>query len=243
MRTSWWDVDPETRETEAVALLNSFPWETGATLIGGYAISAYGPPRYSEDVDLVLPFDQLASIEAWLSAEGYSQKMTLGSRQIRGSLPKLRIEKGSITGDLYFGGIRSRETGTRIQYEWLAESSRERILRLKSTSTSRPVALARPEVLWVLKLIAGRPQDLTDLFAINREPMDDSAVTEMLSRLRTPALAAKFERIEAKMSSEIEYADALSRRGLGSPESPRNRAEWSAFRARVALILSVAKRG
>ena len=57
--TNWWNVDPDVRELEAARFLDSLPWETGALLIGGYAISAYGPPRSSVDVDLVLPFDQI----------------------------------------------------------------------------------------------------------------------------------------------------------------------------------------
>jgi hypothetical protein len=49
-------IDPDLRESAALELLDAWPWELGGVVIGGYAVCAYGPPRYSSDVDVVIPF-------------------------------------------------------------------------------------------------------------------------------------------------------------------------------------------
>lgn len=123
--TSWWNVDADARESEATDFLDSIPWDSGALLIGGYAISAYGTPRFSDDVDLVLPFDQRSRVETWLRSGGFRQKLTFGSRELVESLPKLRIERGMVSGDLYFGGVQARGSGARVRYDWLGEGARE----------------------------------------------------------------------------------------------------------------------
>jgi hypothetical protein len=235
-------MDLDAREAEAARFLDEFPWETGAVLIGGYAVAAYGPPRFSADVDLVLPRGQLVPVEAWLDRGGFRHKMTFGSRESPGGHVKLRVGKGTVSGDLYFGGVRDRESGAEIQYDWLAEGAQERILRLRTSSTTHPVRLVRPEGLWVLKLVAGRSQDLSDLFAIREEPVEGPAVGAQLASLGQEALRISWGRLDGGMRSEKEYRDTLSRWTMGSPDSPRNRGEWARFREKVTAIFSDARK-
>ena len=62
--------DQATRESAVIALLEEWPWKLGPTVIGGYAIAAYGAPRYSDDVDFVIPEDARGASEAWLRENG-----------------------------------------------------------------------------------------------------------------------------------------------------------------------------
>jgi Nucleotidyl transferase AbiEii toxin, Type IV TA system len=230
-------MDPSAREAEAVRALESLPWKTGALLIGGYAVAAYGPPRYSVDIDLVFPLGQLSEMQRWLTVAGYREQLTFGEGREAGKFTKLRINKGLVTGDLYFGGLRARASGAVVDYEWIAEGARERVLRLTTTSTSVPIRTVRPEGLWVLKLLAGRPQDLSDLFAIREEPLDESVVAGKLATLRAPGLSTAWNEVGQRLRSEAEYRDALSRWALGSPSSPKNVREWGRFRERVLRML------
>lgn len=46
--------DPAAREREVTEILDEWDWVDGACLVGGYAVSAYGKPRYSRDLDFVM---------------------------------------------------------------------------------------------------------------------------------------------------------------------------------------------
>jgi hypothetical protein len=64
-------VDVAARERAVLSFLDEWPWETGGVLIGGYAISAYGPPRYSVDVDVVIPATSASTVRSWLRTAGF----------------------------------------------------------------------------------------------------------------------------------------------------------------------------
>ncbi|MEK6988455.1 MAG: nucleotidyl transferase AbiEii/AbiGii toxin family protein [Candidatus Thermoplasmatota archaeon] len=59
------------RERACFALLRSLGGRD-AVLVGGYAVRAYGPPRFSVDVDLVLPGSALRGIRPILRQRGSS---------------------------------------------------------------------------------------------------------------------------------------------------------------------------
>lgn len=59
-----------------------------------------------------------------------------------------------------------------IPYEWLARDHRLIKLVLRFSSTRDPVPVVRPEAFWLLKLQAGRLQDLTDLFTMVGRDLD-----------------------------------------------------------------------
>lgn len=60
------------RERKALDLLDSWPWNFGGVLIGGYAIAAYGRPRYSDDVDIVVPVATHDKLKAFIMNQGLS---------------------------------------------------------------------------------------------------------------------------------------------------------------------------
>ena len=64
-------VDPTAREKVAAALLDRWPWHLGGVMIGGYVSAAYGNPRYSNDMDVVVPVDALAKVIDWLKQQGF----------------------------------------------------------------------------------------------------------------------------------------------------------------------------
>ncbi len=61
-------VDPTIREKAVASLLDEWPWDLGGVIIGGYVSAAYGKPRYSNDIDVVIPVDALQPLLTWLQA-------------------------------------------------------------------------------------------------------------------------------------------------------------------------------
>ena len=234
-------MDPVQRESDVANFLETIQGRADSVLIGGYAVSAYGPPRFSADVDIVLAQSEFGPVRRWLSEEGFSARISMGSEIDPDALRKLRAVRGDVSSDLYFGGVRARESGAEVPYDWLEERPRSMRLRLRTLTTRKEIRVVRPEALWVLKLIAGRSQDISDLFAIREQPISADDVTGMLASLATPSLQSTFDRVSRLLESSVLYSDSLSRWGLGSPDLPRNRAEWRAFKERAATFLSPKK--
>lgn len=230
--------DAELREGDATAFLDQFPTSFDGILIGGYAISAYGRARFSVDVDLVLSSDQEGPVTRWLAAEHIDASSTLATQSGHHDLSKLRITRGKLSGDLYFGGLRARSTGSEVPYSWIAKDPRPLRLTLTTTSLARPTLVARPEALWVLKLLAGRSQDITDLFTIAGETINTEEIRMKLSDYSSLRERQFLLQVREAVDRGDDFADALSRRGLGSPRLPRNVKLWEGFRGLVDSVIS-----
>lgn len=236
-RTASSRLDPPSREKAAIAFLDDLPRAINPVIVGGYAMAAYGPPRYSVDVDLVVPGRAEEAATSWFKEYGLTSRKTLRIRQRGEEWSKYRISGGAVSGDVYVGGMQARESQARISYNWIARRPETTRLALTTGSTRLPIAVARPEALWVLKLLAARPQDITDLFGISTRTMDRLEVRTELTNLFSGPVRAQLRKLASRVNADKEYQDALSRRGLGSPSNPRNLARWREFQSLVASCI------
>jgi hypothetical protein len=116
------------REAQAVELLDGWAWEGGGCLIGGYAVAAYGQPRFSQDLDFVLPEGSKGKVIKWLETHDFRVRRPINpGRGFRGST---RLMRGDFSIDLMFGYVRDRDTGTRIEEEWISARARHARLTL-----------------------------------------------------------------------------------------------------------------
>jgi hypothetical protein len=237
-------VDVAARERAVLALLEEWPWDAGGVLIGGYAISAYGPPRYSVDVDVVIPAASAPGIRSWLRKVGFelTAHAVPNPQNYEGQVE--RFLSKAVTLDLLAGAVRDREAMVDIPEKWISKSCRRMVLETLSGKTSHPIPIARPEALWALKLQSGRDLDLTDLFAISNQPADLDDVRQLFEQLATDSLSRKLQSVRSKLGDRRLFEDSLSRRQLGSPDSPQNVKRWQRFISRVESIVGpVARAG
>lgn len=226
---------PIEREALAVDILDSWQWTSGGCLVGGYAVAAYGQPRYSQDLDFVLREGAKEDVVPWLEALNFRVRTPVNPG--RGFRDSTRLIRGDFSIDLMFGYVRDRDTATRIEGDWIFARPRQVRLRLLNRSTRALVTVARPEALWLTKIVAGRDQDLADLFAISEEPIDDSEVRAVLESLANARLEAKLKGVVTRLGSKKVYSDALSSRALGKQDDPSNLRAWSKFMRLIESIL------
>jgi hypothetical protein len=140
-------IDPDLRERAALELLDAWPWELGGVVIGGYAVCAYGPPRYSSDVDVVIPFDAAVQTRGWLESRGFQlEKHSIPNPQnYEGQVERYRSEE--VTLDLLAGAVRDRDAQVDIPASWVADRSRAVRLKTVSAGTRVSIPIARPEAL------------------------------------------------------------------------------------------------
>ena len=228
-------INPISREQAVIALLDAWPWEFETTLIGGYALAAYGAARYSDDIDFVLPAASKKPIEDWLREREFVEAKRKGATSRQTFEGATRLERNEITIDLLDGFVRDREAGVDVPEAWIALRPRRVRLDLLSGSVRTRVRVARPEALWALKLQAGRDQDITDLFAIRNEPVKVSEVRSLFESLKSDGLASKLRKVESKLGTPKLYNDSRSRLGLKDTEA--SQVMWRTFRDRVREML------
>jgi hypothetical protein len=223
-------IDPDARERRVKRLLADWPSPLAGVLIGGYAVAAYGAPRYSVDVDIVGRTSAAKGWAKWLQTQGLTPEgapRRFGRGEGTAEVQRWHLE--TITVDLMTGGVRDRRAETEIPEDWILREPRELRLELLSGQIDNAIPVVRPEGLWALKLLAGRPTDLTDLFGISRQPVRLPEIRELFEKLRRPSLERKLTFVSSQLHEGKLYKDSLSRLQLGSPDRESNRAAWQRF--------------
>jgi hypothetical protein len=228
-------IDPVARERAVIALLEEWPWKLGATLIGGYAMAAYGAPRYSDDVDFVIPDNARNGSEVWLREHGFEDAKGEKAKTTQVFEDAPRFSREEVTLDLLVGYVRDRDAKVEVPESWISLRCRNERLDLISGKLDRKIPIARPEALWALKLQAGRDQDLTDLFAISKVPVKSHEVRSLFQSLMVPTLAQKLRTVEMKLADEKLYNDSRSRMGLKAGTDVL--ARWKQFGERVSSMI------
>lgn len=198
------------RERLSFALLHALERHE-AVLVGGYAVSAYGPPRFSLDLDLVTPpaavpgirevvrAAGLARVRAW---EGGATFAGRAERWARGKEPL------PLAVDLLVDGISDRVSGASHPYAAIRRGALRRVVRGLDPSSEARFLVASPEVLVALKLESARLVDLRDLAVLAGAGVDAKAVAAFLREVRPDILDAHLDALSAALARR-DYEDSL----------------------------------
>lgn len=198
---------------------------------------SYGPPRYSDDLDVVLPGSAAPAVRAWLIEEGFKLEKHSVPNSENAQAEVERYERDLISLDLLMNAVRGRHAKVDVPEAWIAKGARRGRLVTMSSRTAVDVPIARPEAIWALKLQAGRPRDISDLFAIAATPIDTTEIADLFVSLKTDSLVAKLLAARASVRIPKTFVDSLSRRQLGKPSDPANIQKWTRFESTVDSIL------
>lgn len=228
-------VDKIEREQDVLQLLNNWPWDLGGVIMGGYAICAYGKPRYSDDIDIVIPNNCSNEIINWLE----NKKFVTDNHNIPNPQncdgQTYRFSNDNIKLVLLIGFVRDREAKVDIPEEWITKDSKRYRLFLLTGSTKIPVPVARPEALWALKLQAGRDQDITDLFAIRKTKVASEEVKALFLGFPSRTLMSKLIQTIKKTHEAKIYKDAMSRLAIKQNDESKN--EWTKFQNKIEEMI------
>src|SRR3990170_3897237 len=100
-----------------------------AVLIGGYAVSAYSPPRFSVDLDLVLLSRTLPAVETLLRGEALRLKKAWPSGK-RSAIRSQRWESAhGLSADLFIGGVSDRVSSSKHSFREVRTGAARRRVR------------------------------------------------------------------------------------------------------------------
>jgi hypothetical protein len=167
----------DSRESIIIKTLRKLPKE-GVVLIGGYAVNAYVPPRFSIDCDLVV-LGSSSRLESLLKEDGFGK--TAEGDVSYGGYVRYEMKDVRVSFDLLENSVVDRDTGIVFEGELFKKHSAERTTVGRSVPARIRMRIADPELLFAMKFVSARRQDVRDMFMLAGANLNWDLVTELLS--------------------------------------------------------------
>jgi len=158
------------REKECFTFLKLIPKEKKYVIIGGYAVSSYGFPRFSVDLDITIPENELLFFKKLISDNGY--EFTIGKEDLTYLGKFERYEKDLVSIDLLINGAQSRQTGYHYPFQYIFKNSHIRETSGWHPTNKAKVRIAKKEMLMALKIHSMRISDKRDIIMLCYEKPD-----------------------------------------------------------------------
>lgn len=163
------------REAMILETLREMPKDV--VLIGGYAVNAYVPPRFSIDCDLVV-FDKISEISKILGNRGFEEAE-------KGDIPhgeyiRFVRRENKVSFDLLHNSVFDRETGIVFEGELFKKYSKERVTVGRTNPIRISMRIADPELLFAMKFVSARRQDIRDIFMLSGIEVDWDLIKELI---------------------------------------------------------------
>jgi len=167
----------DARESIIIRTLQRLPRED-VVLIGGYAVNAYVPPRFSIDCDLVV-LGNSSKLESFLREDGFRK---VGEGDVSyDSYVRYEMEKVKVSFDLLKNSVVDRDTEIVFEGELFRKYSAERTTVGRAVPTRIKMRIADPELLFAMKFVSGRRQDVRDMFMLAGGDLNWDLVSELVS--------------------------------------------------------------
>lgn len=193
------------REKIVLETLEEIP-KRNVVLIGGYAVNAYVPPRFSIDCDLVV-LGNSSKIEATLRRSGFA-KIESGDLPYGNYIRYFR-EKEKVSFDLLVNSVLDRETGIVFEGELFEKYSSKRVTVGRTNPMRIEMKIVGPELLFVMKFVTARRQDIRDIFMLAVEDLNWKLVREIISTKCDSSLIKKRINLIKSSIQSKNYRDSL----------------------------------
>ncbi len=171
------------RETECYEFLKAIPKNKKYVLIGGYAVSGYGFPRLSVDLDIVIPKKELKFFENLCKQQGYILSIERADLDnIYNGEFKRYVKSGKLPTsiDMMINSITSRQTGSSYSVNYLIKNSRIMQINGWYPDCNVQTRIANKEMLIALKINSMRTADKRDIIMLCYETPDIEKILEHL---------------------------------------------------------------
>ncbi len=166
----------DARESIIIKTLQRLPRED-VVLIGGYAVNAYVPPRFSIDCDLVV-LGNSSRLESLLREDGFKK---VGEGDVSyGGYVRYEMEEVKVSFDLLKNSVVDRDTKIVFEGELFKKYSAERTTVGRSVPTRIRIRIVDPELLFAMKFVSARRQDVRDMFMLAGGNLNWDLISELL---------------------------------------------------------------
>ena len=194
----------ESREAIILEVLRELPKDV--VLIGGYAVNAYVPPRFSIDCD-VFVFDEIGEIRRILLEKGFEEAE-------KGDVPygkyfRFVRKSDKVSFDLLLNSVFDRETGVVFEGSFFKQYSRERFTVGRASPVRLKLRIADPELLFVMKFVSARRQDVRDIFLLSGTELKWDLVKEIVKKKCSVELIERMVKSIREKVTGAGYRDSL----------------------------------
>jgi hypothetical protein len=174
----------EERERACLELLKKLPERF--VLVGGYAVSAFEFPRFSVDLDIVIPESDSGTFSSILKKEGFSLVKEADDFALtyKGSFACFRkmVDSLPVSVDLLVGMLQCRQTDAAYSFSYLWKHSAIRTVTGFGAKASAEARVADREMLIALKINSMRMADQRDIIALCGGKLDTDRVARHLKK-------------------------------------------------------------
>lgn len=194
----------ESREALILQTLMELPKDV--VLIGGYAVNAYVPPRFSIDCDLVV-FEGVAEIKKTLVKNGFEETE-------KGDVPygeyfRFARKKEKVSFDLLLNSVFDRVSGIVFEGSLFKKYSKERVTVGRANPIRIKIRIADAELLFAMKFVSARRQDIRDVFMLSGTELNWNLIRDIIKeKCSEKLLRERVKMIKAKVANES-YRDSL----------------------------------
>ena len=139
------------REKECFTFLKLIPKEKKYVIIGDYAVSSFGFPRFSVDLDIAIPENELFFFKELISKNGY--EFVIGKDDLAYSGKFERYTKDLVSIDLLINGVQSRQTGYHYSFQYIFKNSQIRETSGWNQTNKVKVRIAKKEMFTPLAIL------------------------------------------------------------------------------------------
>ena len=194
----------EAREALILQVLKGLPREL--VLIGGYAVNAYVPPRFSIDCDIVV-FEEVAEVKRILLKNGFEE--TEKGEVPYGEYIRFMRKREKVSFELLLKSVLDKDTGIVFEDSLFKKYSRERVTVGRANPIRIKMRIADPELLFALKFVSARRQDMRDVFMLSGTELDWNLIKEIIKKKCGEKLIdGRTRLIKARVMSK-HYRDSL----------------------------------
>jgi hypothetical protein len=179
--------------------------------VGGHALNAYVPPRFSVDCDLVLKEEKTAAQIGKILRERGFEKVREGETTPPGGkfvVYTRRVNGTRVNFDLLLKAITDRLSGASFEAKWIFERSKVRRVWARASPISVDIRTTDPECLLITKFLTARKQDIRDVFMLAQLDLDWEYIGTYLSGLPGGVVAGGAKRCRELVESK-EFRDGL----------------------------------
>jgi hypothetical protein len=170
--------DFSAREKICFDVLNLLEKNESYVVIGGYAVSSYGFPRFSIDLDFVIQETNLSFFHQLMTQEGFSKSKEKSDLAYSDKFE--RYEQDLVSIDLLINTVESRQTGYSYPFSYVYSNSEIRQVSGWDPLHKARVKVATREMLIALKIHSLRDADKRDIIMLCYQMPDMSALVKHL---------------------------------------------------------------
>ena len=171
-------LDLSEREKECFDFLNLLNKDMNYVVIGGYAVSSFGFPRFSVDLDIVITDKEIPSLMKLIKDKGFVLSKEKDDLNYSGKFECYK--KGLVSIDLLINAVQSRQTGCSYLFSYIFKNSEIREVSGWDPSLKARIRVPHKEILIALKVHSMRMADKRDIIMLCFEIPDAEKIVDHL---------------------------------------------------------------